>query len=194
MELELLSGQRQSGESDNAVIACNDWLRMGPGRSLSKLLEKYTQSNTESHPTTSFGTLRKWSSQFNWPERATEFEAKWEAIKTAEREAEIGYGLALDYERVRKLKRLADFLETQIYEQGEDGTYHNVWVPDVKGIGKGEDFERIDIERFNPALFSEYRAVLEDLAKEVGGRVNKTDITSGGEPIIFKSGMGLDEL
>jgi len=55
-------------------------------------------------------------------------------------------GLALDYERAVELKRLAHFLIEQIYEQGEDGNYHNVWLPDVKQIGAGKNIERIDIE------------------------------------------------
>jgi hypothetical protein len=70
-------------------------------------------------------------------------------------------------------------------EQGEDGVYHNVWVPDVKQIGSGADAERVDIEHFNSAIISEYRATLDDIAKETGGRVQKqqTDLTSGGKPI-----------
>lgn len=194
MSIELLAGQRQSGESDNAAISCNDWLRMGPGRSLPGLLRKYTEMSQNEPPTSSLSTLKKWSTNFDWQSRAAEFETKWEAIRTAERNAEFNYGLSLDYERVRRLKRLADFLEAQLYEQGEDGVYHNVWMPDVKGIGKGDDFERVEVERFNSALFSEYRAVLDDLAKEVGGRIKKQDITSNGESIILKTGMSLDEL
>jgi len=89
----------------------------------------------------------------------------------------MDYGLALDYERVRKLKRLADFLEGQVYERGEAGDYHNVWLPDVKSVGSGELAERVNIERFNGALISEYRAVLDDLAKETGGRAKRLDLT-----------------
>lgn len=126
--------------------------------------------------------------QFGWAERATAFDATWEARKNAERQAVMDYGLALDYERVRRLLRLADFLEAQLYEQGEAGEFHNVWLPDVKAIGSGEFAERVDIERFNGSLLAEYRAVLDDIAKETGGRIKKTDITSGGEiikPVVF---------
>jgi hypothetical protein len=159
------------------VQACNDWLRLGSGRSLRKILEKYNETQQNTAPTTSYDTLAQWSSKFKWADRATQFDAEWEARKTKEREASLSYGLALDYERVEKLKRLADFLEAQIYEQGEDGEYHNVWCPDVKQIGSGADAERVDIERFNGNLLSEYRNVLDDLAKEVGGRVKKQELT-----------------
>lgn len=181
MELEPLSGQRQKGESDKAIQAANDFLRLGPGRTLSALLSKYSESNHFKPPTKSLATLKDWSMKFDWQERAAAFDATWEARKNAERQAELDYGLSLDFERVRKLKNLADFLEAQLFERGENGEYHNVWVPDVKSIGSGEHAERVDIERFNQAIFSEYRATLDDLAKEVGGRIKKSDVTSDGE-------------
>lgn len=176
-ELIPLVGERQNGESDSAVIACNDWLRMGPGRTLSLLAEKYREKPQKTVPTQSLHTLQGWSKKFSWATRSTEFDAKWEDIKTAERQAEFNFGLALDYERVRKLKRLSDFLEAQLYEQGEEGAYHNVWLPDVKVVGYGDTAETVDIERFNSALFTQYRETLNDLAKEVGGRVQKQELT-----------------
>lgn len=184
-QLQPLKGQRQKGESDSAVIACCDWLRLGTGRTLPELLEKYRETPQNTAPTDSINTLQDWSKRFSWAGRATEYDADYEAIKNAERQAVIDYGLALDYERVRKLKRLATFLEQQIYEKGtsvdfegnEINVYHNVWLPDVKQIGSGESAERVDIERFNSALIAEYRAALDDLAKEVGGRRQKTEVT-----------------
>lgn len=202
-ELELLAGQRQEGETSKAVLACNDYLRMGAGRSLSKLLDRYHNA-TDAPPTKREKTLKDWSRNFDWQTRVTEYDAGWEQRKTAARNAEINTGLALDFERIGKLKRLADFLEAQIYQQAEvtaigdpetddDGqtqievskrsTYPNVWLRDVKGIGQGESFERVEVVRFNTPLLSEYRAVLADLAAETGGRVKKQDVTSGGEKV-----------
>jgi hypothetical protein len=176
-KLEPLNGQRQKGESDKAVQACNDWLRIGSGRTLPKLLEKYTNSSQESPPTSSLGTLKQWSLKFNWLDRAAEFDATWEERKNAEREAVLNHGLALEYERVSKLYRLQEFLETQLFERGEDGDYHNVWLPDVKQIGSGEYAERVDLERFNASLLREYRETLNDIAQEVGGRTRKQELT-----------------
>lgn len=155
------------------------------------LVQRFTAAYYESPPTTSEGTLKQWSSKFKWAERAVAFDADWDRIRTAEREAELAYGLALDYQRVKKLKRLADFLEDQIYavveitEPGSDTSkrvHPNVWVHDVKQIGGGEDAEKVDIERFNSALFTQYRETLNDLAKETGGRIQKsqTDATIQG--------------
>ncbi len=84
-------------------------------------------------------------------------------------------GLALDYERVSRLKALGEFLFAQLYEQGVTGTYHNLWVPDVKQIGSGENAERVDLERFNGPILEQLRGVLDDIAKEVGGRKQKVE-------------------
>jgi len=54
---------------------------------------------------------------------------------------------------------------------------------DVKSIGAGDNAERVETEKFNAPLVHEFRGLLDDIAAEVGGRVNKTDITSGGEKI-----------
>lgn len=176
MELELLSGQKQKNEHDYHVVACNDYLRLGIGRSLSRLAQRYTDLSPKEAPTKHLSVLKTWSSKFGWQSRATEYDAEWEHRKTIERNAELDQGLALDYDRVRRLKRLADLLEDQIYEVGADGRYHNIWLPDVKQIGTGDNAERVDIERFNAQLFEQYRKAMEDIAKEVGGRIQKSEV------------------
>lgn len=195
-QLQPLSGQRQRGESDAAVQACNDYLRMGAGRKLVDLLNTYQQLSTFSSsyeaPTLSDATVRTWSSKYSWANRATEYDSEWEDRKNAERSQVFDMALALDYGRVRKLINLANLLESQIYEYGvdDDGkptTLHNVWLPDVKQVGSGEFAERVDIERFNSALISEYRSTLDDIAKEVGGRVKKNEHTGAdGGDLVFK--------
>jgi hypothetical protein len=199
-EIELLAGGRQSGETDAAAIACNDWLRMGPGRSLSALVQKYSEGYQRHPPTQSLGTLKKWSRRFGWVVRAVEFDATWEQRKTEERNAELNHGLSLDYERIRKLKRLSDFLEAQIYELSPPDpatgrqSYYNVWVPDVKVVGTGDNAEVVDIERFNAALFTQYRETLNDLAKEVGGRVQKQEVSGPDGGALQVRVTGLEDL
>ena len=193
--IEPLAGQRQKSESSRAAQACNDYLRMGAGRLLTTLAEQYLDSYGKSSPTAFLTTLRKWSAKYNWAARAETYDAEIERQKN-ERAAEIMQsGLALEHERVDVLKRLAGFLDGQLYERGEDGVYHNVWLPDVKQIGSGEFAERVDIERFNAAIIDQYRSTLDDLAKETGGRRLKQelDVTSGGEPIrVVVGGIDLD--
>lgn len=182
-ELSLLVGERQSGESDKAVIACNDYLRLGAGRTFGALVQNYNAVKKSLAPTQSLGTLAVWSSGFQWARRAAEYDAQYEIQKTADYERVMSEGLARASERVLKLMELAALLESQIYEQGEGGELHNLWVPDVKQIGRGDFAERVDIERFNPSLISEYRAVLDDIAKEVGGRIKNMDIKSDGKQL-----------
>lgn len=167
-------------------MACNDWLRLGRGRSLRLLIENYTKNDQESPPTRSLGTLKNWSAHFEWGIRADEYDAEIERQKNERRQQVMESGLALDFERTDELKQLARFLLGQVYEHGEDGIFHNVWLPDVKQIGSGEFAERIDIVRFNAAIIGELRGVLDDLAKETGGRVGKHELTGrDGGPIEF---------
>lgn len=185
--LRLLSGVRKANESDKAVQACNDYLRLGPGRTLGKLADKYAKTRRSMPPTDSENTIKVWSAENEWLARASNYDAELEQEKNERRRKEMENGLALDYERVRKLKRLAAFLEGEIYFEG-DGTeivsdegdtvsdaHPKVWLADVKQVGSGEFAERVDLVRFNSALIAEYRAALDDLAKEVGGRKAKVD-------------------
>lgn len=215
MAVELIAGEKVKGESKKAVIACNDYLRMGPTRSLRSLVARYRESEQRLAPTLSVGTLSNWSTEYGWQDRADAYDAAIEAEKQAaekERQRAIAErrktimedGAALDFERVSKLKRLADFLEQQIYyeppsgdeaarligvldEMSEDDSltdiarivmskldpndpkakYPNVWARDVKALAGGRT---VDVVRFNPAILSEFRAVIDDIAKETGGR------------------------
>lgn len=194
-EITLLAGQRQKRESKNARLACNDYLRMGPGRRLSDLRHRYCQMQKNHAPTQSKSTLWAWSSRYNWAARAEEYDARLEDEKNQRAQEIMQSGLSLPYERVVKLKELASFIEDQMYEQGEDGVYHNVWMPDVKVVGYGDNATVVDIEHFNSAIIIQYRETLDDLAKETGGRVNRTDVTSGGQEIVFKLGnVSIDDV
>lgn len=184
---------------------------MGAGRKLVDLLKHYQTlssfSSSYEAPTSSASTIQTWSSRYNWSERAQAYDAEWEQRKNIEREQVFNQELAQDFGRLRKLITLAQMLEAQIYEVGisniktdletteEIKVLHNVWLPDVKQIGSGEHAERVDIERFNSALISEYRSTLDDIAKEVGGRVKKNELTGkDGGAIIIQTGMSLDDL
>lgn len=158
---------------------------MGRGRSVADLWRKYAKADKNLHPTQSYPTLRNWAARFDWKDRAGVYDAELERQKNALRQEIMQSGLALDYKRAIELKRLAHFLIEQVYEQGENGNYHNVWLPDVKQIGAGKNIERIDIERFNAAIISELRGVLDDLAKETGGRRLRQEITGAeGGPLL----------
>ena len=167
MAVELLAGERKENESDKAVIACNDYLRMGSGRSLRKLAKKYGKTRQNTVPTDSLNTLEVWSSDYEWQQRASLYDGELEHLRNEKKRKEFEAGLALDYERVHELKSLAHLLKQDLTVR--------LWLDDVKSIGSGEFAERVDLIRFNSALVEQYRGVLDDLAKETGGRKTKTE-------------------
>jgi hypothetical protein len=186
MAVALLAGERHDKESEKAVQACNDYLRMGPGRSLRRLSDVYIQqassdAQAAKPPTTKPNTLFTWSTDYDWQKRAENYDAEQDRAKTAEMEARrravMEEGLALDFERVIELKELAALLGEQIYTKASDGTYPNIWLRDVKQIGSGEFAERVDLVRFNAPLIEQYRGTLDDLAKETGGRKQRVDLS-----------------
>jgi hypothetical protein len=166
--------RQRDDEPRRAHAAMLDYCRMGPGRSLASLCERYqsgAKTGPEKPPTTRLNTLKEWSAKYAWQMRC----AAYDAVVEAEKEAKIAArrakameeGLALDYERVHLLKRLARTLAGEVFVEDRR------WLADVKQIGAGEFAERVDIVRFNSALVNELRGVLDDLAKETGGRKHK---------------------
>ncbi len=99
-------------------------------------------------------------------------------IIEAGQDGALNTGLALKEERVKKLKVLAAKMEADILKD-------RLWVQDVKSIGNGPSTQIIDFEYFNKAEVDSYRGVLDDIAKETGGRVVKQEHTgAGGGPLI----------
>jgi hypothetical protein len=171
--IRLLAGERQDSESNRAVQACNDYLRLGVHRTLSKVEGGYPK-----------GSLGGWSIKYRWAERAEQYDAQLEMEKNRaveERRATVMQdGLSLDFERVGALKKLAGFLEGQIYETEEvDGEtrYPKLWLRDYKTTRLG-DF--LEVFRFNAPLIDQYRGLLDDIARETGGRKNTTEISGPG--------------
>jgi hypothetical protein len=160
-------------ESPKARQAWADYLALGEGRSLEKLLAKY-QSDPKAAPTGHLTRLKLWSRQYGWQARlqALADAAAAEAAATIQRRrAEaIQTGLALDYERVLVLKGLATTLLTELTEGGRR------WLPDAKWIGGADYGEKVEIERFNAQEVEQLRGLLDDLAKETGGRAKTVKI------------------
>lgn len=85
-------------------------------------------------------------------------------------------GLSMKAERVKRLTLLAALMEDDLF----GGV---LWTEDVKMIGTGEMQERIEFEEFNTAEVSQYRGVLDDIAKEMGHRAQKTELANAdGKP------------
>ena len=185
--LQLLVGERKERESKNAILACNDYLRMGPGRTISRLRTGYlAQVEAEPGyrpPSLSKITMTVWSGKHDWAERAATYDVQVDAEKTVRRERIISTGLALVEERLARLIRVADMLEGELFAQAANGSLPNLWVADVKQIGSGKNTKRVDIVRYNGSIVDSYRNTLGDIAAEMGHRVRGVDITSKGKQI-----------
>ena len=172
-QVQLLEGERQPGETVRAVLACNDFLRMGPSRSIGALARRYKdQIDAEGDSGAALASPSRvyyWSSKFNWVERAESYDAKHDVTKTEEALSALSTGLALPFKRVIQLKALADRLEREIFVED------NLWLEDVKQIGAGKSAEKVYLKRFNTNLVEQYRGVLDDLARETGGRIAKIE-------------------
>lgn len=121
------------------------------------------------------GAWQDAKTQWQWETRATAWDADQRVQLAAEyerRKAEIlSSGLALNFERIEKLDKLADLLWREL------NTTDKRWLPDVKQIGQGEQAERVDLVRFNSGLIQQFRETLEDIAAEMGQRVRGLNVT-----------------
>jgi hypothetical protein len=155
-------------ETPRAAQAWADYLALGPDRSLAKLLHRYqTASNP---PTRRLKSLADWSAAFDWQGRLRAIaDEQASAAQEAQRQyiasiMETGFGLP--HERVAVLKRLAGVLLDELTADGDD---NRRWVSEMKRYGL--------VERFNRGEFETLRGLLDDIAKETGGRVHKTELT-----------------
>ena len=80
-------------------------------------------------------------------------------------------GLALKDVRVRKLQQLAALMEGDIF----GGL---LWTDQVKMIGSGPFSKEVEYEEFNTAEVQQYRATLDDIAKEMGHRRTGIDLAT----------------
>jgi len=186
--LQPLAGTRQEGESDKAVLACNDYLRL-PNRSLRKLRNLYSKqvaetekpSETERNraglavPTSSLGTLYEWSATFDWFARSVLFDVSAEQEKDEIHKASMRTGVAAPFERLAILKEMTALIEEELFSEDDTGRLHNLWLAEPRAIpiddGNGNvKMEIFDIYRYNAPLVSQLFQVLDDIAKETNGR------------------------
>lgn len=191
-------------ESARAAQSYADYLALGAGRSLVKLLGEYAErvrSGSGVPPTTRLNTLKKWSAAHDWQGRIADLaRAAQEEAEEAQRayvRAIMETGLALSHERVRVLKELAGTLLDDLT------TGERRWLRDKKSIVTGREpvmsddgatllgsvptYEVVELERGNAPWIEQVRGLLDDLAKEVGARVTKAELTGkGGGAIVVE--------
>lgn len=165
---------RALNETRKAHTGLRDYWAIGPGRSIRKLHQMYMETTSQEPPTRVLRTILGWSTKYSWQDRidrAKEIadDEIAELERQVRRDTVLTSGFALRYERVAALQALADLLQEELLEEDKR------WLPDVKQIGGGEYAERVDIVRFNNAIIEQFRKTLEDIAAEMGDRVQRQE-------------------
>jgi hypothetical protein len=80
-------------------------------------------------------------------------------------ESAFSKGFAVKEKRVEALNKIAEAMFQDIC-----GRKRGRWLKDKKMLGFGETAEVYEFEKFNQAEIAEFRATLEDIAKETGDR------------------------
>lgn len=96
----------------------------------------------------------------------------------------LNLGLEDSKARVALLQQIAIRLTKDILHK--DPERERIWLNRLKAIGSGLNFESFYEEEFNTPELQQLRGILDDIAKELGGRVQRSDITSKGEKIGWK--------
>jgi len=97
-----------------------------------------------------------------------------ELREKAEFEA-LNEGLSKKSDRVALLKRLANKMVEDLFD---DNLF---WTDEIKGIGSGDIAQIVEYEEFNASEIRELRGVLDDIAKEIGDRVQRVDQQTDGK-------------
>lgn len=170
-----LEGSRHLDETDNSVMACNDYLRM-PRRSIRGLSQYYCTNldqfrPPEPVPTKSAATLRYWSHTFDWQDRAAMYDWKRDRDKDEIHRAAMETGIAAPYQRIAFIKEIFNVLLAELESTDEHGNLHNIWVLEPKEVVNAYGIKETQFfARYNSALVGQVLSLLNDAAKESGGR------------------------
>lgn len=159
--------EKQPGETSKAYRAFCIYRDAGPD----KRTHEYVREELGKSPGYT-RWLEEWSSKHDWVDRAHAYDQHLEEQRRQEYEEEMTTGLAHAGARVRKLKDLHHRLEDELAE--------NLWLEDVK---IGPQGRHVTIRKYNGSLVRDYLRTLKHIAKEVGGRKKKVDVTSQDQAI-----------
>lgn len=142
-------------------------------------------------------TLEKWKRNTDFISRVEEH--RWVMAEEIRRE-----GVSILENRVRRLNRRWNALHRVIAERGADPEIQNVpggktglLVKQIKGIGKGDDFQIVEQYAVDTGTLAELRAIEKQAAQELGQWQEKTEVTGDpNKPVIVQilRGVSMDEL
>ena len=90
-----------------------------------------------------------------------------EEIKAESESEALRTGLALKEGRVETLKELGERLKRELLGEGEES---RLWLRRTRAVGSGQWAQFVEVEEFNLTEINALRAVLDDIAKEMGER------------------------
>lgn len=120
----------------------------------------------------SFDPPFKISPQLNYSYRK-DYDIDLQKLRSERDAVAISTGLAIRVTRIQKLIDLARLLEEDLT------TKKLLWTQNAKTVGN----ERYDFEEFNEAEIRQLRGIYDDIAKETGGRITRTDVTSNNKQV-----------
>jgi hypothetical protein len=127
--------------------------------------------------------------EWQWQERAESWDAhqreERDRLIALEEEEILKAEYSLKHNRIKDLNKLAILLKEEVEDESKR------WVEDVKAVGK----EPYYVKQFNDAIIREYRATLDDIAKEKGERVKltKSEVSGpDGGPISVAGAIPID--
>jgi hypothetical protein len=168
-------------ETPRAKAAFNDYLAMGDGRSLEKLLSQY-RGQSGGAPTLRMATLEAWSAAHGWQKRLAD-------IAEAERQAIVTQGIADKARRVKAQNDRWDRMQRLLDARAEanadlTGGDTGLVVREVTYLPGGATRER---HEFDAAVLRELRELEKHTAQELGQWTEKKELTGkDGGPLEVK--------
>lgn len=182
--------ERMPGEPLRWYERFNRLRLMPPPRSIAAVFQ---QEDAKKRKTAREGTSGSWyeyARRWDWDARIAAWDAhqakEVEAAIAAERQKVLSEGYALMHERVKTLNVVAKKLVSDIAKG-------KLYRTDVRSVGTGKDAERVDVELFEEGVIRELRGCLDDIAKELGERVKRTETAITELPSNVYIGFNPDE-
>lgn len=162
------------------------YLRLGTKRSVNAVFKK--ENNKKQQKTTSFPGPGWYDAEkeWNWKERAKAYDeyvrAEEDRVIAEEREKVLRSGFALMHKRVKELDRLT----RKLIRMASDD--EKIWLVETRTVIMGEDRSQTTEKlTFNAPLFQLIDKYLDSIAKEMGERIKKQELTGkDGGPVEFE--------
>jgi hypothetical protein len=138
-------------------------------RSVNAVFQEENNKKQQKGPIFPGPTWYEAAKQWKWHERVE----AWDKHRIEERDKQIALEeeeilkseYALKHNRIKELNEVAKLLREEVFDDEKR------WLEDVKAVG----LEAHYLKQFNDSLIREYRATLDDIAKEKGERVKMTE-------------------